>query len=397
MSLDRLPTPARGAHEEHDMETRQTPDTSPASSRAARDRRTLTLAAMTRPARSAVPGTPGGRPSVPGDAADGERGGDPNAGARSGPPRAILAAAARTQVAKAAGAAPDRPAIIRPDRPRTSMALPKVTGAAAAENPPAVRDAIVSRRPSWKKRLPIWVAGNLIALLIVGLAMAMPGMTSTATASACDWYTVKPGNTLRDIATAHHSTAASVAEANHISTSAPLYVGQKLCLPTTWWAQASSTPVIPVEADLALPPGIIAGEPCTADRSIVWTGTISQWTVPPGCFGLIYSPNPRDYMVNGQVIPGMGWCNWWPEAMLRDPSALDKPGHSTPRVGVPVFFGPPPGSQVGHYAFVESLGAGPYSGWMLISEMNDYWRGGGWGKVNYRYVRTDFLGAQYLY
>ena len=26
-----------------------------------------------------------------------------------------------------------------------------------------------------------------------------------------------------------------------------------------------------------------------------------------------------------------------------------------------------------------------------------YWRGAGWAKVNYRYIRVDYPGAEYLY
>lgn len=249
-----------------------------------------------------------------------------------------------------------------------------------------------------KHRLPLRVAGYLTAILVVGLAFAAPNLTSTATASACDWYTVKPGDTIKDISAAHATTPAEVGRANHLNASDTLYVGQTMCMPTTWWAQAKAvhyTP--PPNAIEALPPGILAGEPCTADRSIVWTIPVSRWAVPPGCFGLIYHPNPRDYMINGQVISGFGWCNWWPEALLRNTHVLDWPGHATPRVNFPVWYAPQPGQYVGHYAFVESIGSGVNSGWLLISEMNMYWRGGGWAAVDYRYIRVNYPGVSYLY
>ena len=250
-----------------------------------------------------------------------------------------------------------------------------------------------------KRRVPLWVIGNLAAILVIGAIFLTPNLTGVATASACNWYTVQPGDTLKDISAAHQSDAATVAKANHMSSTQPLYVGEKLCLPAAWFAQARSAPYIPppAVAQLSLPAGIWAGEPCTADRSIVWTVPVSRWAVPPGCFGLIYHPNPLNYMVNGQVIPGFGWCNWWPEALMRNPNALNYPGHGIPRVGYPVFYVPQPGQSVGHYAFVESIGYGVNTGWILISEMNMYWRGGGWAAVDYRYIRVDYPGATYLY
>jgi hypothetical protein len=144
------------------------------------------------------------------------------------------------------------------------------------------------------------------------------------------------------------------------------------------------------------PLGFVKGEFCTEDRSIVWTIPISRWAIPPGCFGLIFHPNPMDFLVNGREILPFGYCEWWPEALLRNPNVLQLPWHTQPEVGVPVWYNPPPG-QVGHYAFVESIGTGVDAGWILISEMNMHWRGGGWGAVDYRYIRVDYPGAEYLY
>jgi LysM repeat protein len=269
--------------------------------------------------------------------------------------------------------------------------LPAVTGMV-----PVTR-ATKAARPHWRKRMPIWIAGNAVAIVILAMLFVAPSMTSAAAASACGWYSVKAGDTLRDIGTANNTTGPAIASANHISANATLYVGQKLCIPNVWYASAKAKPYVPSAAQVALPPGILAGEFCTADRSIVWTGTIGRWTIPPGCFGKIYYPNPANYMVNGHEIGGFGWCNWWPEALLRNPNALDKPPHSQVRIGVPVFWAPQPPSTVGHYGFVESIGQGKYAGWILISEMNMYWRGGGWAKVDYRYIRVDYPGAEYLY
>ena len=274
------------------------------------------------------------------------------------------------------------------------MALP-ATGGVLVMGSRSRRDVALAGQPRAARRhLPIRLAGTLAIMLAVGLAVAAPRVSAIAADSTCDWYTVKAGDTLNDIGMAHHTTAPALAQANHISASNPLYVGQKLCVPTTWWSAAQLAPAVPNGAELALPPGVMAGEPCTQDRAIVWTVPVSQWAIPPGCFGKIYYPNPLDYMVNGHVIGGFGWCNWWPEALLRDPNALSLPEHSIVRVGWPVFYKAQPGEHVGHYAFVESIGP---NGWVLISEMNMNWRGAGWAKVDYRYIRVDYPGATYLY
>lgn len=277
--------------------------------------------------------------------------------------------------------------------PESGGLIVRGTGRATAALPAKPR-----AKAALKHRIPLRVLGYVAAVLVVGLAFAAPSLSSTATASACDWYTVKPGDTLKDISAAHATTSAEIERANHLQAASPIYVGQKMCMPMTWWAQAqASRYTAPVNAALALPAGIRAGEPCTADRSIVWTVPVSRWAVPPGCFALIYHPNPRDYTINGQVIGGFGWCNWWPEALLRNVHVLDWPGHAAPRVGYPVWYAPQPGQHLGHYAYVESIGSGKNAGWLLISEMNMYWRGGGWAAVDYRYIRVDYPGASYLY
>jgi len=35
-------------------------------------------------------------------------------------------------------------------------------------------------------------------------------------------------------------------------------------------------------------------------------------------------------------------------------------------------------------------------GWFLISEMNFYWNGGGWGRVDYRYAHSGW-GVSFIY
>lgn len=68
---------------------------------------------------------------------------------------------------------------------------------------------------------------------------------------------------------------------------------------------------------------------------------------------------------------------------------------TAPVVGATVVFqgGVQGASAQGHVGHVEDV----YSnGWFLISEMAFYWNGGGWGKVNYRYVHTG-AGVSFIY
>jgi len=130
-------------------------------------------------------------------------------------------------------------------------------------------------------------------------------------------------------------------------------------------------------------------------KSTDYFGYISQWSVPPSCFGNIYSINPRNYVARSDF----GWCNYWPEVMNPSrPSLLwgGYPRHSTPRPGATVYFAPGDqgASSSGHWAYVVAVAPGGQ--WMLVSEMNFYWRGGGWQKVDYRYVHKDG-GLSFIY
>jgi hypothetical protein len=62
---------------------------------------------------------------------------------------------------------------------------------------------------------------------------------------------------------------------------------------------------------------------------------------------------------------------------------------STPRVGATVVFqgGVQGADPAGHAAHVEAVYG---NGWFLVSEMNFFWNGGGWGRVSYRYAHTGW-------
>ena len=106
-----------------------------------------------------------------------------------------------------------------------------------------------------------------------------------------------------------------------------------------------------------------------------------------------------------------GVCTWWAWYTRRDEPQLGTLGvatswisnarahgmsvGSTPAAGATVVFAP--GVQGaggnGHVGHVVQLLGG---GWFIISEMNFYWNGGGWGRVDYRYVHVG-SGVQFIY
>lgn len=136
-----------------------------------------------------------------------------------------------------------------------------------------------------------------------------------------------------------------------------------------------------------------AGEPCRS--TTYFRGAPSAWEVPPSCYAGIYRVNTRNYVYR----PGFGWCNWWVEVMNPSrPNLLwgNYARGSRPRVGATVVFshGVQGSDAGGHYARVVAIYPGGQ--WILISEMNFSWRGGGFGRVNYRYVHVGY-GVSFIY
>ena len=129
------------------------------------------------------------------------------------------------------------------------------------------------------------------------------------------------------------------------------------------------------------------GQPC--HDTYMFVPKISQWTTPPGCYANIFTPDRSQYSSPSTF----GYCNWWVEALHpRQQDILygtEYARTTTPIVGAAVWF--PPNEQgassAGHWAQLVAIGPDHY--WMLITEMNFGWRGGGFGKVDYRYVHTD--------
>jgi hypothetical protein len=140
-----------------------------------------------------------------------------------------------------------------------------------------------------------------------------------------------------------------------------------------------STPVV------TSPPSDVTGEFC--QQSYMFVPNISQWTVPPGCYADIYTPNPANF----KYVIGFGYCNWWVQEQhlnVANITSGNYPKNSTPKAGEAVWFNPDVqgASSDGHWAQLVAISPGGY--WLLISEMNFSWRGGGFGKVDYRYIHT---------
>lgn len=146
--------------------------------------------------------------------------------------------------------------------------------------------------------------------------------------------------------------------------------------------------------------------PATTGTFYTAPGGIGPWTPVPGHPSYAFSDFAGD-----PYSSEFGVCTWWAWYMRRDEPQLGTLGMAydwianarakgmsvgtTPVVGATAVF--QPGVQGagsgGHAAHVEQLLGG---GWFIISEMNFSWNGGGWGRVDYRYVHVG-SGVNFIY
>ena len=128
------------------------------------------------------------------------------------------------------------------------------------------------------------------------------------------------------------------------------------------------------------------GLPC--QQSYMFVAKISQWTVPPGCYGKIYYPDRSIYHASSTF----GYCNWWVLALHpNQPDILygkEYTRTSTPVAGAAVWFNPnvQGAGSAGHWA--QAVAVSPDGYWVLITEMNFSWNGGGFGRVDFRYIHV---------
>lgn len=119
------------------------------------------------------------------------------------------------------------------------------------------------------------------------------------------------------------------------------------------------------------------GEPCQS--AVLWPTRLYVWEVPVGCYGGVY-------------WVGYGDCFGWVRHL--HPNIMLLGLHRTPQVGAVAWFpkGTSYGGEFGHYAQVLAI----KGSWLLISEENMYWRGGGYNKVTFRYL-PEHMDIWYLY
>lgn len=176
--------------------------------------------------------------------------------------------------------------------------------------------------PRRTKLPPVWLLANILILVVAGMAV-LPRVLPADAASGCRWHIVVPGDTLGNLGSVNHSNALALARANHIQNPNLIFVGQRLCIPLTNWAQAHSAPRVPTTqhaprygsasgvksfVQLALPYARQAHEQTGWPTSLI----LAQWGLEqgwraPGYTGFNWgnvAALPGEPTVNGIAVPG---------------------------------------------------------------------------------------------
>jgi surface antigen len=133
----------------------------------------------------------------------------------------------------------------------------------------------------------------------------------------------------------------------------------------------------------------------TASSGQVSPPPLSPW---PPTYAFAAVPGYHSFTVygsGGYYSWAFGQCTWWAQNKRRDEN-LQRMGNAqywaggARARGYTVSSTPRAGSTVAHVEKVYP------NGWFLISEMNFYWNGGGWGKVDYRLAHAGG-GVQFIY
>jgi hypothetical protein len=134
-----------------------------------------------------------------------------------------------------------------------------------------------------------------------------------------------------------------------------------------------------------------------------WPPT-DPWRAVPGHPAFAMQP------IAGYYRSSFGQCTWWAQNERRDED-LAYLGNAAYWAAVATARGyrvgnrPAPNATVVFQPGVEGAGGGGHvahvlavypNGWFLVSEMNFYWNGGGWGLVDYRYAHSGW-GVQFIY
>jgi surface antigen len=180
------------------------------------------------------------------------------------------------------------------------------------------------------------------------------------------------------------------------------------------WPHARGA-ALSLRARLAVHPTPVVSTP--AAKPTVSTPHSGGWSSPSssGPYGLWVPPpgHPAYALPDFSGDPNAsyyGFCTWYAQYRRQDERLINlgnaaqwpfaAPAHglhvgSAPVVGATVVFQPGVfgAGAGGHAAHVEAVYAG---GWLLISEMNMAWNGGGWGRVSFRYAVVG-PGVSFIY
>lgn len=260
--------------------------------------------------------------------------------------------------------------------------------------------SLAQKKLRWLASAAVAVAAmSAIALTAAPAGATLPdqahlSQTQFTTESGCTPYTVRSGDWLSRIAASYGISWQRLAAMNNLSNPNLIYPGQHLqvcgAAASGNTSNSPSAPAVVSNSGSVTTGTYNSGEFCHSTTYAV--GAVSSWKIPPGCYAPIYYPNTRNYVARA----GFGWCNWWPEVLHpNNPNILHDARYSAPRAGAVAVFAPgvQGAGSMGHYAEVVAVLPG---GWVLISEMNDLWRGGGFGRVNYRYIYQS-RGVSYIY
>jgi surface antigen len=286
-------------------------------------------------------------------------------------PSAAPIAVAPLSAGRCAAAMPSQAAhtSLAPLAPLAPLAAPIITSPLAARAPaifavPAMPGSLLAAAPAFPiGGVPAGFSGT-------------PARAATATSRALTACAIAPDDMRADLLAATQARRARAASAASTITLVTKHIPR-------------ARPAAPAPAQPAAPP---TGAPITPPAS-GGPGGITPWTPVPGHPTYAMSDPTGD-----PYASQFGVCTWYagfarPDEPLRQmgpannwPTLAARYGlrtGSTPVAGATVYFAPGVQGSGGHVAHVEQVLGG---GWFIISEMNFYWNGGGWGRVDWRYA-----------
>ncbi len=302
------------------------------------------------------------------------------------------------------GEAPTPPAVIEHAAPPATLADDESPSAVTIVDGDATSSMVAMRiaPPPRKKRH--WASGVVILTLIAAVTLtAIATVTPLATGHTTGIAVHAAGPLGLPIALDAANSAPSGQWVAMIGTQPNEDVGGGAG-PGVKAPGSAGLPVKSVEVvvNTGAPPASVAGA-ISAPPVSPWPPSWAYLAVPGySAFGM------SD--VGGYYNWAFGQCTWWAQYERRDENLMHmgnaqywaggaaSRGYqvgSTPRVGATVVF--QPGVQgaggAGHVAHVVKVYP---DNWFLVSEMNFYWNGGGWGRVDYRFAHAG-SGVQFIY